>query len=132
MTNRCSSPIAIDLDGAMTPAMEAGSSTASFGRYHLFTSCHPLKPDRGHACSTRRTRVSTSPVVVVIKHDANAMSSADKFQLFAAKFVTSSSSMSLSSVVALRLYLAFLLDPGVLPYASFVESVFSVILWPYR
>ena len=34
----------------------------------------------GNACSPRRTRVPTSPVVVVIKDDANALLSADMFQ----------------------------------------------------
>ena len=72
LLNRCSSPMDFALDGVMMPAMDAASSTADFGRYHLFSCCHALRPDPGNACSTRRTSVPTSPVVVVINHDANA------------------------------------------------------------
>ena len=63
----------VALDGAMMLEMEAAPSTTDFGRYHLFNSCHALRPDPWNACSTRRTSVPTSPVVVVIKHDANAL-----------------------------------------------------------
>ena len=78
--NRCGSPIDFALYGAMMPAMEAAASTADFGRYHLFSSCRAARPDPGNACCTRRTSVPTLPVVVVIKHDANALLSADTFQ----------------------------------------------------
>ena len=61
------------VDGAMMLAMDAAPSRADFGRYHLFSYCHALRPDPGNACNTRRTSVPTSPVVVVIKHDANAL-----------------------------------------------------------
>ena len=74
------SAIDFALDGEMMPAMEAAPSTADFGRYHLFSSCHTRRPDPGNACNTRRTSVPTSPVVVVIKDDANALLSADMFQ----------------------------------------------------
>ena len=40
MMDRYSSPIDFALDGAMIPAMKAAPSTADFGRYHLFSSCH--------------------------------------------------------------------------------------------
>ena len=51
-------------------------------------------------------------VVVVIKHDANALLSVDTFQYIAARFVTSSPSMSLASVASvLRISPVFLLDP---------------------
>ena len=73
MMNFCNSAIDFALDGATMPAMEAAPSTADFGRYHLFSSCHARRPDPGNACNTRRTSVPTSPVVVVIKDDANAL-----------------------------------------------------------
>ena len=59
--------------------MEAAPSTADFGRYRLFSSCHDREPAPGNACSTRRTSVPTSPVVVVIKHDVKALLIGDKF-----------------------------------------------------
>ena len=67
MMNRSNSPIDFDLDDAMLPVMEAAHPTADFGRYHA------LRPDTGSACNTRRTSVPTSAMVVVIKHDANAL-----------------------------------------------------------
>ena len=74
----------------MMLAMEAAPSKADFGRYHLFSSCRARSPAPGSACSARRRSVPTSPVVVVIKHDANELLIADTFQKIAARFVTSS------------------------------------------
>ena len=76
------------LNGAMMLAMVAALPTADFGLYNLFRSCHALRPDPGKACSTRRTSVPNSPVIVVTKHDANALLSAVTFPEIASRFVT--------------------------------------------